>query len=192
MGFRNQGTVPAAYEGLRECDAGVQQNCKCATTGRGAGGCVDISISEGSSNIPACASAEETAKLSHVRQLLYDNLRAGKAWKAHAQRNLPKQIIQTLCLWTLIPCTAKVAKESKTRVKVKTIVRDPDTTAKAKMNSQSNSGTLMGTVISVDTRNQIARARTNSSMARVTSVEHMGTRELTVLLKRWHTWNLNL
>ena len=25
---------------------------------------------------------EETAKLSHVRQLLYDYLRAGKAWKA--------------------------------------------------------------------------------------------------------------
>ena len=39
-----------------ECDAGVQQNCKCATTGRGAGGCVDFSISEGSSDIPACAS----------------------------------------------------------------------------------------------------------------------------------------
>ena len=36
---------------------GVQQNCKCATTGRGAGGCVDFSISEGSSDIPACASA---------------------------------------------------------------------------------------------------------------------------------------
>ena len=28
---------------------------------------------------------EETAKLSHVRQLLYDYLRAGKAWKHHAQ-----------------------------------------------------------------------------------------------------------
>ena len=52
-GFRNQGTVLAAYEGLGECDAEVEQNCKCATTGRG-----------------------------HVRQLLYDNLRAGKAWKA--------------------------------------------------------------------------------------------------------------
>ena len=41
-------------------------------------------------------------------------------------------------------------------------------------------------------RNQTVRARTNSSMARVTSVEHMGTRELTVLLKRWHIWNPNL
>ena len=86
----------------------------------------------------------------------------------------------------LIPCTVKVAKERKARVKVKTKVTDPDTTAKAKVNSQSNSDTLMGIAISVvntDTRNQTVRARTNSSMARVTSVEHMGTRELTVLLK---------
>ena len=57
MGFRNQGTVLAAYEGLGECVAGVQQNCKGATTGRGAGGCVDFSISEGSSDIPARAIA---------------------------------------------------------------------------------------------------------------------------------------
>ena len=34
-----------------ECDAGIQQNCKCATTGRGAGGCVEFSISKKSSNI---------------------------------------------------------------------------------------------------------------------------------------------
>ena len=39
-------TVLAEFEGLGDCDAGVQQNCKCATTGRGAGGCVDFSISE--------------------------------------------------------------------------------------------------------------------------------------------------
>ena len=38
-----------------ECDTGVQQNCKCATSGRG--GRVDFSISEGSSEIPASASA---------------------------------------------------------------------------------------------------------------------------------------
>ena len=57
MGFRSQGIVLAAYEGLGECDAGIQQNCKCATTRRGAGGCVDFSISEGSSDIHACANA---------------------------------------------------------------------------------------------------------------------------------------
>ena len=57
MGFRNQGTVLAAYEALGECDAGVQQNFKCATLGRGTGGCVDFSISEGSSDMLACASA---------------------------------------------------------------------------------------------------------------------------------------
>ena len=112
----------------------------------------------------------------------------------HAQRNLPRQIIQTSYRWMLIPCTVKVAKGRKGRVKVKKVT-DPDTTAKAKVNSQSNSDTLMGIAISVvntDTRNQTVQVRTNSSMARVTSVEHMGTRELTVLLKRWHTWNLNL
>ena len=103
----------------------------------------------------------------------------------HAQRNLLK-IIQASYRWMLIPCTVKVAKGRKARVKVKTKVTDPDTTAKAKVNSQSNSDTLMGigiSVVNTDTRNQPVRVRTNSSMARVTSVEHMGTRELTVLLK---------
>ena len=69
-----------------------------------------------------------------------------------------------------------MAKGRKARVKAKTKVTNPDTTAKAKVHSQSNSDTLMGIAISVG-------ARTNSSMARVTSVEHRGTRELTVLLK---------
>ena len=84
----------------------------------------------------------------------------------------------------LIPCTVKVAKGRKARVNVKTKVTDPDTTAKAKVNSQSNSDTLMGIAISMvntDTRNQTVQVRANSSMARVTSVEHMGTRKLTVL-----------
>ena len=48
----------------------------------------------------------------------------------------------------LIPCTVKVAKGRKARVKVKKVT-DPDTTAKAKVNSQSNSDTLMGIAISV-------------------------------------------
>ena len=104
----------------------------------------------------------------------------------HALRNLQRQITQSSYRWMLIPCTVKVAKGRKARVKEKTKVTDPDTTAKAKVNSQSNSDTLMGIAISVvntDTRNQTVRVRTNSSMARVTCVEHMGTRELTVLLK---------
>ena len=57
MGFRSQGTVLTAYMGLGECDAGLQHFCKSATTGRGAGGRVDFSISEGGSDILACASA---------------------------------------------------------------------------------------------------------------------------------------
>ena len=112
-----------------------------------------------------------------------------------AQRRLLKRTLQTSCRWMLTPSTVEVAKGRKARVKVKTKVTDPDTTAKAKVNSQSNSDTLMGTAISVvntDTRHQTVRSRTNSSMARVTSMEHMGTRELTVLLKQWHIWNLNL
>ena len=46
-----------------ECDAEVQKNCKCATTGTSAGGCVDFSISEGISDIPACASAGGNSKI---------------------------------------------------------------------------------------------------------------------------------
>ena len=129
---------------------------------------------------------EETAKLSHVRQLLYDYLRAGKTWKA-------PRTLQTSCRRMLTPCTVKVAKGREARVKVKTKVTD--TTAKVKVNCQSNSDTLTVIAISVvntDTRNQTVRAGTDSSMARVTSVEHMDTRELTVLLKRWHIWNPNL
>ena len=102
----------------------------------------------------------------------------------HAQRNLLKRTLQTPCRWMLTPCTVKVAKGRMARVKVTKKVTDPDATAKVKVNSQSNSGILTGIAISVvntDTRNQTVRARTNSSMARVTSVEHMGTRELTVL-----------
>ena len=98
--------------------------------------------------------------------------------------DLLKLTIQTSCRWMLTPCTVKVAKGRKARVNAKTKVTDPDTTAKVKVNSQSNSDTLTGFAISVvntDTRNQTVRARTNFSMARVTSVEHMGTRELTVL-----------
>ena len=40
-----------------ECDAGIQLNCKCATTRRNAGGCVDFSISRRGSDIPASANA---------------------------------------------------------------------------------------------------------------------------------------
>ena len=61
-----------------------------------------------------------------------------------------------------------------------------DTTAKAKVNNQPNSDTLTGiatSVVSTDTRNQTLQARAISSMARVANVEHMDTRELTVLLK---------
>ena len=61
---------------------------------------------------------EETAKLSHVRQLLYDYLRAGKTWKA-------PRTLQTSCRWMLTPCTVKVAKGREARVKVKTKVTDP-------------------------------------------------------------------
>ena len=50
----------------------------------------------------------------------------------HVQRNLLKQTIQTSCRWMLIPCSVKVAKGGQARVKVKTKVTDPDTTAKAK------------------------------------------------------------
>ena len=65
--FGTKETVLAAYEGLGKYDAGKQQNCKFATARRGACGRVEFSVSEGSSDTHACASAGETAKLSHMR-----------------------------------------------------------------------------------------------------------------------------
>ena len=74
--------ILATNEGLGECNTGKKQNLKCTAAGRGACGCVDFSVSKGSRDIAACASAGKYARLSHVRQLLYDYLRVGKAWKA--------------------------------------------------------------------------------------------------------------
>ena len=113
----------------------------------------------------------------------------------HAQRNLLKQTIQTSCRWMLIPCTLKVAKGRTARVNVKTKVTDPDTTSKSKGEQSVKQRYFYGYCNQCgeyDTRNQTVRARTNSSLGRVISVEHMGTRELAVLLKRWHIWNPNL
>ena len=73
----------AAYEGLGQCDAGVQQNCNRATTGRGAGGCVDFSISEGSSDIPACASAGGNIEIkSCANSCSVTTCALENAWKA--------------------------------------------------------------------------------------------------------------
>ena len=41
---------------------------------------------------------DTTARLNHVRQLLHDYLRAGKAWKHHAQKRQLKRILQTLSI----------------------------------------------------------------------------------------------
>ena len=88
----------------------------------------------------------------------------------------------------LMPCTVKVARVIKARVKASSKV----TETKVRASSQSSNDSLTGiasSVVSTDTRNQTAQVRANPSMARVTNVEHMGTRELIVLLKRWHIWN---
>ena len=69
MGLRNQGTVLAACEGLGECNEEVLA----VLTSR--------SPKEVRTSLHV-QEREETAKLSHVRQLLYDCLRARKAWKA--------------------------------------------------------------------------------------------------------------
>ena len=91
----------------------------------------------------------------------------------------------------LTPCTVKVARGRKARVEAKTKVTDSDTTAKVKVNSDTLTG-IATRVVNTDIRNQTVQARTNSSMARVTNVEHMDTRELIVLLNRWHIWDPNL
>ena len=132
---------------------------------------------------------EETAKLSHVRQLLYDYLRAGKAWKAPRTEEVAEANSPNLVPMDVGSLHRKGGKGKKGKGKGKNKGDRTDTTAKAKVNNHSNSDTLTGIAISVastDTRNQTVQARANSSMARVTNVEHMDTRELTVLLKRCH------
>ena len=57
MGLRIEGAAFAAHEGLGERNVGVQQDVKRAAAGRGARACVDLSVSEGSSDAFRCASA---------------------------------------------------------------------------------------------------------------------------------------
>ena len=129
---------------------------------------------------------EETAKPSHVRQLLYDYLRVGKAWKAPrteevAEANSPNLVPMD---FDSLHCKGGKGKKGKSKGKNK------DTTAKAKVNCQSNSDSLTGIATSVvitDTRNQTVRARTNSSMAHVTNVEHMGHKRVDCLVKNGGT-----
>ena len=135
---------------------------------------------------------EETARLSHVRKLLYDYLRAGKAWKAPRTEEVAETTHSNVVPMDVDSLHRKGGKRKKGKGKSKNKGDRPRHDGRAKVNSQSNSDTLMGianSVVNTDTRNQTVQARTNSSMARVTSVEQ---RALTVLLKRWHIWNLNL
>ena len=130
---------------------------------------------------------EETARLSHVRQLLYDYLRAGKAWKAPRTVEVAEANAPNLVPMDVDSLHRKGGKEKKGKDKGKN---------KGDRNRHDgNSDTLTGiatSVASTDTRNHTVQARATSSMARITIVEHMDTRELTVLLKRWHIWNPNL
>ena len=113
----------------------------------------------------------------------------------HAQRRLLKRTLSNVVPMDVDSLHRKGGKEKKGKGKGINKGDRPRHDGKVKVNSQSNSGTLAGdatSVVNTDTRNQTVRARTNSSMARVTNVEHMDTRgELTVLLKRWHIWNPN-
>ena len=82
MGFRNQGAVLAAYEALgnatleynRTASAPLQEEVLVA-----------VLVSRSPKEVRTYLYVqvrEETARFSHVRQLLYDYLRAGTAWKA--------------------------------------------------------------------------------------------------------------
>ena len=68
---------------------------------------------------------------------------------------------------------------------------DPDTTAKAKVNSQSNSDTLMGIAISVVNTDKKPDCAGKNKFFNGTC-NKCGAHELIVLLKLWHIWNLNL
>ena len=82
MGFRNQGTVLATYEGLE--NATLEYN-KLASAPLQEKVLVAVLISQSLKEVRTYLHVqvrEETAKLSRMRQLLCDYLRAGKAWKA--------------------------------------------------------------------------------------------------------------
>ena len=132
---------------------------------------------------------EETAKLSHVRQLLYHYLRAGNAWKAPRTEQIGEANSPNLVPMDVDSLHRKGDKGKKGKGKGKN---------KGDRNRHDDKGKdeqpvkLRHSVASTDTRNQIEQEKANSSMARVTNVEHMDIRELAVLLKRWHIWNPNL
>ena len=74
---------------------------------------------------------EDTARLSHVRQLLYDYFRADKAWKAPrreetAETNSPNAV----------PMDVEVARARKARAKASSKVTETNTMAKVKASSQ--------------------------------------------------------
>ena len=185
--FENQKNSCNVWK-LGECHAGKQRNCKSATTGRGVGGCVDFSISEGSSDIPACKCGTKRRSWVMCDSCIMITCVLESCGKHHAQRWLLKRILQTLCRWMLTPSTVNVAKG---RVKART---------KSDRNKHYGQGRGEQPIkqrhfhgycnkCGTDTRNQTAEARTISSMARVTNVEHMDTTKFTVLLRRCHKWN---
>ena len=62
---------------------------------------------------------EETAKLSHVRQFLYEIPARWKSVRHHAQRELLKRILQILCRWMLALRNGGKGKKGKDRGKNK-------------------------------------------------------------------------
>ena len=87
---------------------------------------------------------EETARLSHVRQLLYDYFRAGKAWKAPRTEEFAETNHSNGVPMDFDSLHRKGGKGKKGKGKGKNKLTDPDTTAMVKANSQSNSDTLTG------------------------------------------------
>ena len=138
---------------------------------------------------------EETAKLGHVRQLLYDYLRAGKAWKAPRTEEISEANPSNLVPMDVDALHRKGGKGKKRKGKGKNKGDRNKHDSKGKGEQpvkQRHFDGYCNQCGEYGHQNQTAQARANSSMAHVTCVEHMDTRELTLLLKRLHICNPNL
>ena len=172
MGLRVEGTVLAAFEGLRTSSAPLQEA---------------VLISRSPKEVRTLLHVQvrgERGVGSHLRQLLHDYLRVGKAWKAPRTEETAETNSSNLAPMDVDALHREGGKGKKGKVKDKSDRNKHDSKSKDKQSvKQRHFEGIATNVVSTDTRNQIAQARANSSMTRVTRVEHMGTRELTILSK---------
>ena len=138
---------------------------------------------------------KDTAKLGHVRQLLYDYLRVGKAWSAprteetvetNSSNVVPKDV-------EALHREGGKGKTGKGKGKLKGD-RKNDAKGKGKQSGKKNRhfhGYCNQCGECGHMKADLRRQRRIFSMARATSAEHMFARKWIVLRKRWRTLRRN-